>query len=323
MCWTEGDLNKRDIGWLTGIAVVTAISLFLGWKFWDRLADDRETLSTTIRNLSLVGGGAIAILLAVWRSIVASNQADTAQRSMFNDRYQRSAAMLGSDVLSVRIAGIYALEQLAKEYPSDFHITVVSLLCLFVRYPTEDDSLEFSPDLHLEVRDQLREMGRLIRPDVEAAWHMIASRSSIGISVEQDRQFHLYLRDAKAEDLRVEGARFSWAWLTNSNFSYAVLPRADFPHARLREANLNKAELRDANLSGAKLWGAMMFETKLSGANISGTDFSGETARNPAYREPVQGLTQAQLSEAWADPSDPPKLDGVFDATTGLPLTWP
>ena len=53
------------------------------------------------------------MLLAVWRSIVAERQADTAQQSLLNERYQKGAEMLGNEVLSVRMGGIYALGRLA------------------------------------------------------------------------------------------------------------------------------------------------------------------------------------------------------------------
>ena len=35
--------------------------------------------------------------------------------------------MLGSEVLSVRLAGVYALQRLAGEYPEQYHIQTVRL----------------------------------------------------------------------------------------------------------------------------------------------------------------------------------------------------
>ena len=78
-----------------------------------------ESRSTTIRNVGLIGGGAIAILIAYWRS------RRMAQQDLLNKRYQEGAAMLGNDVLSVRLAGIYALERLAKDHPWEYHIEIM------------------------------------------------------------------------------------------------------------------------------------------------------------------------------------------------------
>ena len=317
-------MNRRDFLWVAAISFVFVVGVSLIWCFWDDLHDPGDSVSTTIRSVSLVLGGTIALLLAVWRSIAASSQAATAQQSMLNDRYQRSSAMLESNTLSVRIAGIYALEQLATEHASDYHIVVVNVLCSFIRFPTEDSNFaDISPDIPLDMLQSAREVRGSPRPDVAVAWQTIASRISIGISIEQNREFVLYLRNAKAEDLQVQDAKLSGAWLTRANLSGAILPRADLSNARLRKANLSKANLRNANLSHAKLWGTDMSGAILQRANLSGTDFAGVTARSPEYGETVQGLTQKQLSEAYADPSDPPKLGGVVDAVTGQPLTWP
>ena len=68
--------------------------------------------------------GIIGFPIAIWRSIVASRQAaatqkqsETAQHSLLNERYQKGAEMLGSDLLSVRMGGIYALQRLADDHP--------------------------------------------------------------------------------------------------------------------------------------------------------------------------------------------------------------
>ena len=91
--------------------------------FW-RWLRDGESSSTTIRNLGLVIAATIALPLAIWRSMVAARQADaarkqseTAQRGLLNERYQKGAEMLGSNVLVVRLDGIYALVRLSPRAP--------------------------------------------------------------------------------------------------------------------------------------------------------------------------------------------------------------
>ena len=109
--------------WVIGMVGVLIISGGLSWRYWGDLRGDQESLSTTIRNLALVIGGIEAILLAAWRSIVAQRQvaaahrqADTSQQGLLNERYQRGTEMLGSEVLSVRLGGAYALDRLAAEH---------------------------------------------------------------------------------------------------------------------------------------------------------------------------------------------------------------
>ena len=132
-CWLDRWEGRL---WTGAIAMVLAIGALLSWFFWEDINDGNDSLSTIIRNLALVIGGTIAVLLAVWRSRIserqataaqdhaetAQRQAETAQRGLLNERYQRGAEMLGSKVLSVRLGGIYALGRLAEEHPEEYHI---------------------------------------------------------------------------------------------------------------------------------------------------------------------------------------------------------
>ena len=111
--------------WIAAIVAVLVIGVLLPWCFWDELGNDEESLSATIRNLGLLIGGIIAMLLAVWRSKVAERQANTAQQRLLNERHERGAEMLGSRVLSVRLGGIYALEHLAAEHLGTLLIALV------------------------------------------------------------------------------------------------------------------------------------------------------------------------------------------------------
>ena len=126
---TSNIVSWDGFWWMAGIAVVLIVGGLFSWFFWKDLRGENESLSTTIRNLGFIIGGVIAIILAVWRSRVAERQAgaaqrqaDTAQQSLLNERYERGAEMLGSEVLSVRMAGIYALQRLAVEHPIQYHI---------------------------------------------------------------------------------------------------------------------------------------------------------------------------------------------------------
>ena len=127
-------LRRRPEGfWVTVIiSPCWRCELLLTWVYWDWLRAG-ESGSTTIRNVGLLIGAIIAMVLAVWRSRVAGRQAATAERGLLNDRFQKGAEMLGSDVLAVRIGGIYGLTHLAREHPHQYHVQVMRLFCSFVR----------------------------------------------------------------------------------------------------------------------------------------------------------------------------------------------
>ena len=102
--------------WVTGIFIVLAICLVISLHYWPDWRRDGDSNSTIIRNVGIVIGGIIAMLLAIWRSVVSERQAYTARQSLLNERYQQGAEMLGNGVFSVRLGGIYALQRLAEEH---------------------------------------------------------------------------------------------------------------------------------------------------------------------------------------------------------------
>ena len=65
-----------------------------------------ESGTTTLRNLGLFIAALFALILALWRGIIANHQAEAAQEQveiarleLMNERYQKGAEMLGNDTL--------------------------------------------------------------------------------------------------------------------------------------------------------------------------------------------------------------------------------
>ena len=312
--------------WIISIVAVLAIGGFLSWKFRGQLHDPQDSLSTTIRNVGLVVGGVVAVLLAMWRSRVAERQAATAQQGLLNERYQRGAEMLGSGVLSVRLGGIYALQRLAAEHSEQYHIQIMQLFCAFVRNPTGKAEAPISR------RDESGKPVHGLQEDVQAVMRAIGSRTDMGVALEKaSGGFRLDLENANL-DLRNVNLRhgdlsflnFTCAVLESSNLSNTDLLDADLSNSDLNNADLSGADLVGADLSGASLqyahlYGTTIFFTDLSGANLTGALFS----RNGGFcgsSNPAMGLTQAQLDVARSDPDNPPNLEGVLDADTGEQL---
>ena len=309
---------------LLGVLIVGALSwaLWCGWDWWNWVVtgpNGRESGSTTLRNLGLVIGGVIAIGLAIWRSRVADRQAKTAQRQaeiaeggLRNDRYQKSAEMLGSEVPSVRLGGIYALQRLAEEDPEQYHVQIMRLLCAFVRHPPKNEY----------------EKAKTLREDVHAIMEAIAIRSDVGIKLEEEMP-NLY-----GADLRY--ARFRDGCLRRLNFSHANLSGADLSGADLSGSWFIKADLSGANLSGADLSNSWFTQADLSEADLSGTDLSNAVLKGTNVSGTkffvdqlstlglgeTEGLTQVRLNMACADPNNLPKLGGLLDAQTKKELSW-
>ena len=283
--WLSAFRNPRQLivagGICAAIATVVLTIVFWGWL------SNGESGSTTIRNIALVAAGMIALPLAIWRGVVANRQANTEQQGLLNERYQKGAEMLGSEVLSVRLGGIYALQRLAEEWPDQYHIQIMRLFCAFVRLPTRDQSFE-SGQTVIEAGIQLG-----IRQDVEAVMQMMGSRDESRIALERMADFRLDLRGAdlsKAEFLdadlsnamfhksNLSGANFANTNLADSFLIYSDLSRAqfysvNFTGTRLGSANLSSALLQDADLSRRNLHNVNLSGTNLLRANLSGAIF--------------------------------------------------
>ena len=250
-----------------------------------------ESVSSILRNVGLIVGGIVAVLLAMWRSLVAERQAQaafsqarTAERqsittlqSFLNDRYDQGTRKLESDDPSVRLDGIDALKRLSKEHPDRYHVPVMSRLCSFMKIPSN--------------------LSRL-RAEVEATMTTIGSRSKDDISLESKENFELDLSGVKLQK--------------------ASLNRLDFSDSNLMFADLSEASLWKADLSNARLQGTNLKDAWLSEANLSGAQFCLGEGDYPAA-----GLTQKQLDSACSYMNNPPRLDGVLDADTAEPLNPP
>ena len=323
------------------VVAVLLVGVFVVWWFrvWlSTVPPNGESPSTTIRNVGLVIGGIIAMILAIWRSIVADRQAETShgqaetsERGLLNERYQKGAEMLGSKILIVRLGGIYALQRLAKEHAEQYHVQIMRLFCAFVRHPTEhkDDTAE-STDVNETSSTKLEG----IREDVQAAMTAIGTRSDADIVLEDEEEFWRDLYGAILPGAMLHKANLSFTSLRNTKLSRAILPgailhKADLTGANLTDANLAlfvKADLPGADLPGADLTGADLTDADLTDADLTGADLTDADLTGADLTDAklfmAKGLTQAQLNKACADPQRPPELQGVFDAKTGVLLAW-
>ena len=140
-------------GWVVATstaAILVIVGACLAVSNWDWLRE-QPTMAVSngenARNVGFLIAGVLALVFAVWRAIVAERQANasraqaaTAQEGQLNDQYQRGAEMLGSDVLAVRLGGIYALQRLAEENTSLYHIQIMRLFCAFAKNPSATET---------------------------------------------------------------------------------------------------------------------------------------------------------------------------------------
>ena len=320
--WIRRSANYRMLGAIVALAALVWLGTYFwgDWKpFRDWLTGEgslRESGGATIRNVGLVVAGLIAIPLAWWRSSVAAKQAEVAQQSLWNERYQKAAEMLGSNVVSVRLGGIYALRTLVEEQPCRYYVQCMRLLCAFARNPTADSNVQPLVDIAIpenasEATRSLEKRFR-VREDVQAVVEMLLYRDDKWMWLEDQQGF--------IPDLR--GAVLNGAVLESVNLSMVDMGGAELVDANMRRANLTNAILMDADLTFAVLSWANLLACVLRNANVTGTRFC-ELTSDGGFERPARGLTESSLRYALADFNNLPELGGVvLDSWNGLPLEW-
>ena len=286
---------RRHKHWLimTAVSVLFVAAVLLRWDGFR----GHDSAGAALRNAALVLTAFIALYLGAWRTVVATSQADTAERGLAHDRLQRSIHMLESPVMAVRLGAIGLMEDLMPGYGSEkdverYHLTLVDVVCAFVRQPPDNSFDRNRPGT--DPIEQVTPLGSR-REDIQEAMRLLSwLHDHIG-----------YERYVSVPKLDLTGAKLAGVKLPNGD-----LCRADFSNADLRGAILTKNNLEDSRLCGAHMEGA-----DLTGCNISNADLSG-----------ASGITQSMLDSAAARPEAPPCLgDGDKNATdpqTGLPLAW-
>ena len=92
-------------------------------------------------------------MFAVWRGWVAErqanaarSQAETAEQTLLNERYQRGVDMLYSEAPSVRLGGLRLLDQLAEDRPDLYSSRVEQLLFDSVSNPAGTEEGQSRPN---------------------------------------------------------------------------------------------------------------------------------------------------------------------------------
>ena len=279
------------------LAAFLAIVSLVWWQ-WCWLSGD-DSPGATIRNVVLVLASIVALPLAVWRSIIAHDQATAAQnqaaaaqaqlalaeRDSLDARYQKGADMLSSENISTRIGGVYALKRLAVNHPKEFHIQVMELLCAFVRNPPES-KLPGKP-LDEDITSALETI--IHRSDdaiaIEEATRPISSRASPSPDYGGKEGFRVNLTGADLHSANLHSAKLRGAILDNVNMLFVFGEYADFSGASMRGCKINKATF----------WDAVFDKALMNGTDMSNSDF-----RDSSFMKTVMGsdLSDSQLQRA-------------------------
>ena len=284
----------------------------------DRLNAQNGVYNTLFQGISTLLLGALASVGWQYLRQTDARWQLTHERSM-TDRFSQAISHLASDKVEIRLGGIYTLESLAQESPSEYWLTI-EILTAFVRErsarvevpppPRWEQSPKTGDTLTAPSR-RLPQSSR-IPTDIQAVMTILNRRDS-----SKDLPDRIIeLRESNLRNADLSGIELWGANLWKANLRQAQLWQAKLAGASLGRANLSDASLWQADLAGAYLWkanleGANLTEANLEQANLEGSNLKGANLQqtnliNADLRQAI-GLTRQQLSQA------------ICDETTQLP----
>jgi hypothetical protein len=304
---------------------ITAIDRVSLEKEQIMLERDRINAQNGVYNLLFQGIGASILggfVYTGWHYLRrTTEQFQNANDKLITDRFSQAISHLSSDRMEVRLGGIYTLERIAQDSPSEYWLTI-EILTAFVR--ERSTLIPVQPPIIVEgtsppVSQKRLQLSR-IPTDIQAIMTILSRRD-----VSRDppeRTIELRESNLRAADLN--GIELWGADLWKVNLREAQLWQAKLAGASLGRANLSEASLWKADLEGAYLWkanleGANLTEANLELANLEGSNLKGANLQQTnlinADLRKVIGLTRQQLSKAICD--DTTQLPDYIEFVSG------
>lgn len=277
---------------------------------------DAENAARTVL-VQVIGG-----LLVFATGYIGYLNYKTTQEKQVAERFSKAVEQLGSENIHVRLGGIYALEQIAKDAEEKYYWQVMETLTSYVRVKArrspettmeaEEDGSYVDTIYHFhdgQLDENYLGIPKLFSPSIPS--------DRVDIQVVLDvlsRRNHVYKKgktrplDLRETDLRglvfrgnLRGVRFDKANLQGAYFLEGVdLQGAVFRGTKLQRAILNGVVCQNDFL-GADLREALLDKTDFFGATLKGTCMQSIGATGAKFKEVDLSdvhLTKANLSGA-------------------------
>lgn len=236
-------------------------------------------------------------LLAFFAGVVAVGSAGVAyasyrlsRRGQITDRLSRAIDQLGHESMGVRIGGIYTLERLAHEAPTE-QPAILEILTTVVRTQSNAQPPAGGPD---DVPGLY-----VVAGDIQAALTVIGRRDRA-----HDGEAHLSLAGADLRNADLRGAQLQHFDLTAANMLMARIDNASFAGATLDHAQMLAADLVGVDVTGASFRMTDLTNVRMTSAQRAHAKASVPVARgtNTLFSYPAGGVdgsvTEASMN-AW------------------------
>lgn len=262
-----------------------------GGCFWAEFWESFEPLANFLahdgfRNIMLVVAAIVTLIIAIRRANIADQdketsrkqadialkQAATNEAGLNIDRFQKGAAMLGDELLSVKHAGILMLGDLGDNSSSTISRNILIVLSEFVSEATNRQLIlknaktvldpNFEEIISNEVQLTMEELGRLNKSnrqllpklEFEVMIHNANLRGFLSKSVLEFRYIRLYNCQCEAAGFfhhNFENAYFHGTNFTNANFENSDLSNITVINSIFTGAKLDNTNLKNVDLSNA------------------------------------------------------------------------
>lgn len=231
-------------------------------------------------------------LLAFFAGVVAVASAGVAyagyrlsRRGQITDRLARAIDQVGNkDSEAARIGGIYTLEHLAREIPSEQQ-TVMEILAAVVRTQSRPQP---PPQHEMDIPEAYS-----VTADIQAALTVIGRRD---LAHDDPTRLSLAGADLRGADLR--GAQLQLLDLTGADLRAAQIRGASFAGATLNRANLARLDFRGVDLTNANLQRADITHALVTTGQAARAQQPPELAIGLHSVPPMIGLADGTVDEA-------------------------
>jgi uncharacterized protein YjbI with pentapeptide repeats len=207
--------------------------------------------------LAIVGGigGVVALVLAYRKQRLGEFAEGREQIKLFSERFTKATDQLGSEQAPVRLAGMYALEEIAHTTPEQRQ-TVVNVMCAYLRMPFKPPSIS-STERELEMLERTSDEPR--RSIQRSNTDSTNDNSPEGTRDQSEQEFQVRLATQRilASHLRYiddSGKRPASFWPNiDLDFTGAHLFDIDFSFCQFRSVSFKRAKfVSHAHFEGAK-----------------------------------------------------------------------
>lgn len=311
---------KYSLVALSILFTLLALFIFIGFFASQRMgflsymsAKDSNEYVLKILQFFATSFGGIAILFNVYYSAKRSTamertaqatekNIEVAQNSQITERFTKAVEQLGSENLSIRIGGIYALEKIAQDAPKTYHWTIMEILCAFIRnHELSWEKNVTKPEVSIIKKNR----------DLETALIVIGRRNT----KHDPENIVLDLRGTDLSFTNLNNGKYDFSKaifldssLTSVQWNNVVLETVKLYKSNLREAIFIKCSFKEADLKNTYISGAEFFNCNLQKANFMGGKIS-DTMPLFLTNSKIQGtifytvlgLTQENIDDAIGD----------------------